>query len=722
MEIPGYSDLDPFSHASNGDRYFARKESSGEAFVIGVNVIESRTLRDAYVEQLTQYQRFQHPHLCEITDVGVLDSIVYFAMPYYSGGSLTELLAEGLALDKLVQILDQLCSGLDYLHQQGYVHGDVKPSNIVLDIEGEALLIDCAELTPNHIPFAGTAGYAAPEVQGSTDLTPQADIYSLGMLLLRVLHGELPWSTQATEIPRARESHDRLPVLSADFVVFSSVIERMVAYQPAERYSNISQLRFDLDQVEVQGSLFTQAVASDLITTREIAAVLPSLGSSTGDTDPRTWRTISATALVWVAVATVILSGAWSVMNAVYERPYTKQLLSELGIVENVALVEAKLSAATLAVDPKQNLQSILAAYEAVLAIAPNDVDALEGMEKTRAQWETEFENALLLNELNVAQSRLNDLLAVSADEPRVVALVEQLETRRHALRLQSDTLELLQVRGSVTPTTADMALHAFTEVLRIYPSSTVARRELDVLAGYYSQNAVGHIESGDIQSAMDALSKATRANPTYAALEGVREQIQLETTLQEEIRDRLAKAQQLQLAGNLIEPHDQNAALLFHSVLTADPDNEIALQGLGSVSESVVKQFDAFLSARNFDEVRNVINRSKNVGLYPASIMHMESSMDSELKKIAEAANFVDVAEGFIEQGFITIPSDDNAINALRSAYYLDPTNTRITELYQQCIERLQSVAGDARSFGLSEVATEYTSLALQLERTALQ
>ena len=388
--------------------------------------------------------------------------------------------------------------------------------------------------------------------------------------------------------------------------------------------------------------------------------------------------------------------------------------------MENAALVEARLNAEALVADPNQNLPSIVAAYEAVLVIEPEDEDAIEAINSARISWEDDFAAALTQNDLNIAQNRLDDLLEIFPDDSRLQTMFDELQTRRYALQLQTDTLALLRVNAHQPEASAEIALGQFREVIRLYPASIVAASELDKLAAHFSAVATREIELGNLQAAMDSLSKAGLANSSYFELATVRERIQRAATLQEEIADRLAEASDLSRAGQLIDPPQRNAAMLFHSVLTTDPDNEIALRGLAAVSNLVVAQFDEHLQSREFGEIRHIIERAKTVGLYPASIMQMESSLASELDNISEAADFVVLAERLIADGYITEPSNNNALVALRNARQLDASNARISELFTECVARLSAVASDARTFGLDDVATTYSTLAAQVAMDA--
>jgi serine/threonine protein kinase len=137
-------------------------------------------------------------HVVRIVDVG--DD--YFVMPFYRGGSLaTKLSRDGpLALSEAIRLAAQLGRGLDALHGCGVLHRDVKPSNVLLDDAGDAILADfgvargadSTQLTRDG-QLVGTLHYLAPELIEGGRATPASDIYALGCLLYETIAGAPPF-------------------------------------------------------------------------------------------------------------------------------------------------------------------------------------------------------------------------------------------------------------------------------------------------------------------------------------------------------------------------------------------------------------------------------------------------------------------------------------------------------------------------------------------------
>lgn len=100
------------------------------------------------------------------------------------------------SLEKKIDITGQVCKALEFIHQQGYIHGDVKPDNILVDGQGRARLIDfgfAAPIGSDIEGMKGTWGFMAPEQSGGT-LEPETDVYNLGAAMYWLFTGEnLPY-------------------------------------------------------------------------------------------------------------------------------------------------------------------------------------------------------------------------------------------------------------------------------------------------------------------------------------------------------------------------------------------------------------------------------------------------------------------------------------------------------------------------------------------------
>lgn len=171
-----------------------------------VSVTSERFLREvAFLAQVS------HPRIPKLLDWGESEWLVWYVMPYIAGPSLRDHLTrlQCVAIDDTLRIADELLDALSFAHQQGIVHRDVKPENIVLS-EGGAILLDfgiaraIAEAGTDRLTRSGyavgTSAYMSPEqVEGSADIDARSDLYSLGCVLFECLAGRPPFTAAREE-------------------------------------------------------------------------------------------------------------------------------------------------------------------------------------------------------------------------------------------------------------------------------------------------------------------------------------------------------------------------------------------------------------------------------------------------------------------------------------------------------------------------------------------
>ena len=175
---------------------------------------------DRFLREIKLTAGLNHPHILPLLDSGVIDELVWYAMPYVTGGSLrTRLERHGpLELGETIRIAGQVASALDYAHRLGIVHRDIKPENILFS-EGHAVVsdfgvaravtvVDRRTLTRSGFPV-GTLGYMSPEqAAGRTDLDERTDIYGLGCVVYEMLVGETPAGWPMPEDARLGHFHE----------------------------------------------------------------------------------------------------------------------------------------------------------------------------------------------------------------------------------------------------------------------------------------------------------------------------------------------------------------------------------------------------------------------------------------------------------------------------------------------------------------------------------
>ncbi|MDP9939136.1 serine/threonine-protein kinase [Ectopseudomonas alcaliphila] len=199
--------------------------------------------------------RLAHPHIVTVHDIGNAGQHYYMAMEYLPNGTLSERIAAGLSPEQGLQYIRQIASALGYAHSQGLIHRDVKPANILFRADGTAVLSDfgIAKSLDDSTQFTqvgfavGTPNYMSPEQARGLDIDGRADLYALGVVLYEILVGELPYmGTDALSTALAHLTQP-LPELPLQHSRYQTLLQRLLAKNPDERFSNAGELLAALD-------------------------------------------------------------------------------------------------------------------------------------------------------------------------------------------------------------------------------------------------------------------------------------------------------------------------------------------------------------------------------------------------------------------------------------------------------------------------------------------
>ena len=254
------------------------------------NSMNARMQRDFYMRFLQEAEaasKLDHPNILPIYSYGEQDGLPFIIMPYMEGGTLGEYAAQHgcLLLSEAQWYLAQIASALDYAHEQGCVHCDVKPANILLDNDGQAMLSDfgIARLVQpvsengnangashtnqavTKVPetLMGTPDYISPEQALALPLDGRSDVYSLGITLFYLLAGRLPFkadSTIAVALLHVHEPPPLLGLLRADISPqIDVVIQKALAKKPDDRFQTVAEFSAAFDYAIAASDIIYQS-------------------------------------------------------------------------------------------------------------------------------------------------------------------------------------------------------------------------------------------------------------------------------------------------------------------------------------------------------------------------------------------------------------------------------------------------------------------------------
>jgi eukaryotic-like serine/threonine-protein kinase len=222
---------------------------------------------ERFKREIRLARKITHRNVLRTYDYGEAEGVYFISMECVRGYTLWELLEEApnhrLAPRVALGIARQICRGLQAAHEQGIIHRDIKPQNVLIDHKGEVKLMDfgiarMAEAKEGMTQaglIVGTPHYMSPEQVQGKQLDPRSDVYSVGILIYEMLVGVKPFAAPSltavltahiTETPKP--AIEQRPEIGREV---NGIVMRCLAKNPKDRYSDAGALLQDLDQVQV---------------------------------------------------------------------------------------------------------------------------------------------------------------------------------------------------------------------------------------------------------------------------------------------------------------------------------------------------------------------------------------------------------------------------------------------------------------------------------------
>ncbi len=209
--------------------------------------------------------RLTHPNIVGVIDYGEFEGSPYLVMPYLPSGTLKQRLGKPIPWQDAARILLPIARALQFAHDQGIIHRDVKPSNILITLSGEPMLTDfgIAKILENDEGTAltstgmgvGTPEYMAPE-QWTGNVSPQSDIYALGVVFYEMVTGRKPYIADTPPAIMLKQATEPLPSPVKFMPNLPEKVEKVIlkalAKQPENRYSDMHAFAEALEKVGLE--------------------------------------------------------------------------------------------------------------------------------------------------------------------------------------------------------------------------------------------------------------------------------------------------------------------------------------------------------------------------------------------------------------------------------------------------------------------------------------
>ena len=235
---------------------------------------QDEDFRRRFEREAKAVARLEHAHILPVHDYGEMEGRLYLVMRYIDAGTLKDRMAAGpLDLAEVNRVIRQVGRALEYAHGMGVVHRDVKPSNVLVDAQGDCYLCDfgLAKMLEASVQFTatgvgvGTPAYMSPEQGQGEKVDARSDIYSLGVMLYEMVTGQVPYEAETplavvlkhitAPLPLPRKVKPDVPE------EVERVILRALAKNPDDRFQAMEEMMAALD-VAVSGAAVEEVEAT----------------------------------------------------------------------------------------------------------------------------------------------------------------------------------------------------------------------------------------------------------------------------------------------------------------------------------------------------------------------------------------------------------------------------------------------------------------------------
>ncbi|MCC6708646.1 MAG: protein kinase [Gammaproteobacteria bacterium] len=451
MEIPGYEIKRLIGQGGMATVYLAEQRSLGREVVL--KILDTSTgISPETVERFLNEGRIiaslNHPHIITIYDIGQAGDQIFISMEYVEGGDLKDrLLNKVFAPVEAIDIVEKVAAGLAAAHDNGIVHRDVKPGNILFRRDGTPLLSDFgiakrltndSDLTSTGM-FVGSPNYMAPEQSESGPIDGRADIYSLGVILYEMLTGTRAYVADSVIDVILMHKKGPVPKLPAGLEQYQELLNLMMAKSRKDRFRDAESLQHFIAQMRRAGLVKSKAEMTarpDFDVTEEGAT--PSLGTTTTQLGAPERR---LRPLQWVLLVLLVLCGiGWGVLLTIEHRlepPPRAQPQMSTALPQRPA-AEPAMAAGTA---PEQVAQALLWLgrhclnelkltepardnayyyFSRMLQIDPDNAEARAGMHDIAAHFAMLAEQAIAEDRFEQARSYIALGLQVDGDNRRL--------------------------------------------------------------------------------------------------------------------------------------------------------------------------------------------------------------------------------------------------------------------------------------------------------------
>lgn len=625
IEIPGYTILKTLGVGGQATVYLAIQKGFERQVALKVMspaLAADPSFGERFIREAKIVANLSHKSIVTVYDVGESGHFYYLAMEYLPGGDLKSFIEKGMKVRKALHVIKAIAKALNFAHDKGYIHRDVKSENILFDVDGLPALTDfgiakasnsATQMTQTG-KLIGTPEYMSPEQCQGKKVDGCSDLYSLGIVLYEILTKQVPFQAEDSVAVCIKHVTSPIPKLPVRLKHLQWLIDLLLAKESKDR---------------IQSGLLLSEAISRYEATGECQSAVPSVSDRGGVGHQSQVRPQSSSPVASKALKTR-LSNAVSVsenMSALASEPeFSDELRTEQRFHSSVIDSKNKTINRMLML---LFLSGILLGYF------------------THEQWKTPVYGWFNQNVMSyftheaaseTADKQDNTLL--TSDEARFSGVDRTADPKK--LLLEADSL--VQLRPHQLKAIKE-SLKLVAAVNTLEPGNKSAKLIYQNIISVCLAEALSEAEKNQFTSAEQWILLVEYEQPDNALLRTVKSKVaQLSEDYQLKESQRLAEQQQIEkwlvaankalLEKRLSSPEHDNAVDLFQSVLKIEPDNTSALEGIEKVASSYRELIDNAIKEKSFSRASAYLEKFNALSVEPSEKVRLKEKIVSLEKK----------------------------------------------------------------------------------------
>ncbi len=545
--------------------------------VMAPTLVADQTFCIRFLKEGKIIAQLSHPNIVTVHDIGAFESKYYMALEYAKAGNLAKRL-KTISRDESLAIIKQIASALGYAHSRGFVHRDVKPANVLFRDDQSVLLSDFGIAKGMHSKSQltmigwsiGTPEYMSPEQATGKPVSPQGDLYSLGIMLYQMLAGERPYVGDDPFTTALMHVNEPIPDLPKHCGEFQPIVSRLLQKKPADRFSDAWELIRAIEEIQARGTPVISLANKRPAAGKKSRAFGPTVPTGRQHTAGRaTSATASAlrlegleeehktlisqigTAIGTAHKAAVEISstlglkvrrnisalqwglGALALLTVIGSGIYLVELLGPFGGVDLAARAVRPKNSTDYIRAKDTYLREVTTAYRGILQIDPKDTSVREESKEIASKYEQLARSSWASVDRELSLALVDQGLGLVPQHTGLLALKTELEKTHSGTELSLSAREKIErwIRQAEDHLAASRfilpignnAVEAYRNILQLDPNNETALRGLNRMADIFEQAARADLNKGDVKKARLRAEQGLMISPNHASLQSLR-------------------------------------------------------------------------------------------------------------------------------------------------------------------------------------------------------